>query len=165
MRSVRAKCTFIVVLKDAWLEVVLGPSGIQGPILCICYLVFILFLVFLDPQTPRSLGSYRDFLHCLERFGTDIFYVFAGVNIMTILCYSSLLKMLQNSFRWPWRLLGVLGESLGSLLFLVCLGIIFHRFWWPWRLLGLLWRISWWPPCRCESIMNSSFQAPCGHSK
>ena len=38
------------------------------------------------------------------------FYVLAGVEIMAISCYSVPSKMLQNSFWWPWQLLGLLGR-------------------------------------------------------
>ena len=37
-------------------------------------------------------------------------------------------KVLQNSFWRPWALLGLLGGSLCSLLFLAGLGGLFHRF-------------------------------------
>ena len=75
-----------------------------------------------------SLGFYTELLYLLERFRGSIFYIFAGVEIMTIWNYSFCDKRFLNSFWWPWRLLGLLGGSLGSLLFLAGLGCLFHCF-------------------------------------
>ena len=92
-------------------------------------------------------------------FGRIIFYVFAGVQIIMISSRNLSSKVFQNSFWRPWGLLGLLGGSLCSFLFLavflffiVSAGVqirtIFSRilspkvllnsFWWPWRLLVLL---------------------------
>ena len=47
---------------------------------------------------------------------------------MTNFCYSLPSKMHQNSFWRPWGFLSLLGGSLGSLLFSVGFGSLFHRF-------------------------------------
>ena len=64
----------------------------------------------------------------LQVFGVIIFHVLAGVQIIMIFSRSLSSKVLQNSFWQPWALLGLLGGSLCSLLFLVGLGSFFHRF-------------------------------------
>jgi hypothetical protein len=61
-------------------------------------------------------------------FGGVIFHVFAGVQIMMIFSRSLSSKVVQNSFWRPWALLGLLGGSLCSLLFLAGLGPLFHHF-------------------------------------
>ena len=57
-----------------------------------------------------------EFVAFFKSFGRFIFYVSAGVNIVTIFCFGFLSKMLQNSFWGPWGLLGLLGGSRGGLL-------------------------------------------------
>ena len=47
-----------------------------------------------DAQIAISLGWYKDLLHFLG--SCSIFYVLAGVEIMTIFCYILYAKMLQN---------------------------------------------------------------------
>ena len=53
--------------------------------------------IFLEAKIARSLGFDKDF-YFLERFLGDIFYVFAGVEIMMIFSYISFAKMFPNSF-------------------------------------------------------------------
>ena len=76
-----------------------------------------------------SLGFYQEMLNVLERFGGDIFYIFAGVEIMTIFSRSLYSNVLPNSFWRPWRPWGFLRGSLGSLLFLFDLRNLFSSVW------------------------------------
>ena len=83
----------------------------------------------------RSLCSLL-FLAGLE--GT-FFIVLASVQIRKIFSRNLSFKVLRNSFWWPWRLLNLLGGSLGSLFFLAGLGRSFSSF----LQMSKSWRFSW----------------------
>ena len=67
-------------------------------------------------------------LNFLESFAEDIFYVFVAVEIMQILLEEFIIQSAPKLFWRPWRLLGLLRGSLGSLLFSAGLGTFLHRF-------------------------------------
>ena len=107
-----------------------GPPGIN--FIYLFYRFYYVSCFFGHPNRTIKLGVCEGSLHFLECFIVFRLFVFSdvpgGVTMMTISCYSLYAKMFLNSFCWPWRLLGLLGGSLGSLLFLASLWTLFHRF-------------------------------------
>ena len=114
---------------DSWCEAVLEPSTTLRRF----GIYFLLFLYHITSfWMPESQYRWAFIGNCyiwLQVFGGVIFHVFAGVQIMMIFSRSLSSKVVQNSFWRPWALLGLLGGSLCSLLFLAGLGFFFSSFW------------------------------------
>ena len=154
VQSVCAECTFTLVLLCFLTKLFLDLLATRRKFCTLFYTEFIVFLLFLDAQNPRSLGCYKEILHFLQSVLGSLVYVFACVKIMTIFCYSLPFKMFQDSFGWDsgvfWAFWGGL---LVAVFFIVLAGVqimtIFSRslsskvlqnsFGRPRGLLGLLW--------------------------
>ena len=74
-------------------EAVQGVFGTPGANFAYFYTDFTIALFCLNAQIAISLRFYTELLHFLESIWGSILYVFAGVEIMTIFCYSLYAKM------------------------------------------------------------------------
>ena len=90
--------------------------------MCTVFTDFILFLIFVETQIAISLEFYMELLHVLERLGGFLFYVFAGVEIITILCCCLYAKMSSWAF-WGGRLVASCSWLLSGLVFIVLAGV------------------------------------------